>query len=139
MTETAQSTAQSLANEARAQVSDAVKPAVEQARAVAEQQRAIGASKTRAVANAVRKAADDLEPQLPVAASYIRSAADRLQQASSAIERRNIDELVDVVSDAARNQPAAVFGAAAVAGFALSRFLKSSGGRTHGLRSPGGA
>ncbi len=93
-----------------------------------------GASATRAIAKAVARAADDLEPQLPTAATYVRGAAEKLQDASSAIERGNIDELMNVVGAAARSQPVAVFSAAAIIGFAFSRFLKGSANEA----APGG-
>lgn len=115
-----------LTDAAGVQLSDAAKPVVEQARQVAEEQQSAGAAKARTLAKAVHHAADDLEPQLPVAAGYIHSAAAKLDEASAALETRNLDELADRVREFAHNQPAAFFGAAALAGLALSRFLKSS-------------
>lgn len=91
-------------------------------------------SKTRAIANVVERAADDLEQELPAAASYVRGAAEKLQSASSAIERGDIDQLMKVVSEAARSQPVAVFSAAAIIGFAVSRILKTSTDATLGSR-----
>ncbi|PPD42888.1 MAG: hypothetical protein CTY15_11475 [Methylocystis sp.] len=93
----------------------------------AEHGQEIGASKTQAIARAIDRAAEDLERELPGAASYVRGASDSLQRASAAIERGNVDELVKIIRDAARSQPVAVFSAATIAGFALSRLLRSSG------------
>ena len=73
--------------------------------------------------------ADELEKELPQAASYVHEAADRFERAASALRERSVDDLFRSVSDFARNQPATFFGSAVVAGFALSRFLKSSAGR----------
>lgn len=116
---------ESSTREAGASFSPEAKPAREQARTAAEQQKAVSATKAKALADAAQKAADELEPELPLAAAYIRGAAEKLQQASSALEKRSVDELAGALGDAARNRPAAVFGAAAIAGLAFSLLTKS--------------
>lgn len=136
MTDAAQSARQAM-REATAFTADA---AAGEAHTAAEQQRAVSATKARALADAVYKAADDLEPQLPLAAAYIRGAAERLRDASSALEKRSIDELVGALGDAARNRPAAVFGAAAIAGLAFSLLMRrpAAGESGRSAAGPGG-
>ena len=73
--------------------------------------------------------AGEIEKEIPQAAGYIPSAAEGLEQASSAIQNRSVGELVDFVEDFARRNPAAFFGTSVLAGFVLSRFLKSTGER----------
>lgn len=113
------------------QAAQAVEPAKEKMRHLAEEQKAAGADRLDAVARAVHETADRLGPELPPrTAGYIHEAAGGLERASAAIRERSIDDLVRVAGDFARRQPAAFFGGAVLAGFALSRFLKSSAGST---------
>jgi hypothetical protein len=126
MNDSIQNPGELLTNVARAQLSDAAKPVIEQTKVVAEEQKSVGAVKARTVAKAVSRAADELQSQLPIAADYIRNAAIKLDEASAALEERSFDELADTFRRFAASQPAAFFGAAALAGFALSRFFKSS-------------
>ena len=126
MDETVES-GKSLAAQARARLSDAVDPMVDKAREAAAQQKAAGAEQVSGVAAAVHRAADDLGSQLPQAAKYIHGAAHKLEEASSALKERSLDDLMGTFGQFARSQPAAFFATAALAGFALSRFLKSSG------------
>ena len=63
---------------------------------------------------------------MPQAAGVIHDAAAKLEGAAASLRERSIDELVGSFSKFARKQPAAFFGGPVLAGFALSRFLKSS-------------
>jgi hypothetical protein len=45
------------------------------------------------------------------------------------VRERSLEDLMCMVDDFARRQPAAFFGGSVVAGFLLSRFLKSSNAR----------
>ena len=98
----------------------------EQARNFAEQQKEAGAEQIGNMAGAIHDAAHELEGQMPKAASYVHDAASRLESAAESLRERNIDEIVQNLGSFARSQPAAFFGGAVLAGFALSRFLKSS-------------
>jgi hypothetical protein len=117
----------SIAEHASGSVGDAAEAAKEQARSFAEQQKAAGAEQLGSVARAIRRTAQDLGGDLPRAAGMIDDAAGRIDKAATALRQRSIDDLVATVSKFAREQPAAFFGSAVFAGFALSRFLKSSG------------
>jgi len=117
------------------QAAQVVEPAKEKIRHLAEEQKAAGADRLDAVARAVHEAADRLEPELPPrTAGYIHDAAGGLERASTAIRERSIDDLLRLAGDFARRQPVAFFGGAGLAGFALSRFLKSSADTDHGPR-----
>ena len=56
----------------------------------------------------------------------LRGAALSVEGLSDTIRSRNVGELVTAASDTARTHPAAFFVGAMAAGFALSRFVKSS-------------
>jgi hypothetical protein len=92
-----------------------------------DRQKAAGAEQIKTFAHAFHKAAENLDGNSPGAASYVRYAAARLDRFSSTVRDRSLDELMGQVRDFARVQPVAFFGGAVVAGFALTRFLKSSG------------
>jgi hypothetical protein len=101
----------------------------DQARRTAEEAKAAGGSQIAEVSRAVHKAAEELSQGLPQAAGFIHAAADRLDRASSALRERSVEGLVSDFNSFARRQPAAAFAGSVLAGFALSRFLKSSSAR----------
>jgi hypothetical protein len=98
----------------------------EQSRRLAEQQREVGANGIGDFADAIHSAANELEPKMPQAASYVRDAADRIEGVASKLKEHSIDGLLNDVGGFARTQPLLFFAGAALAGFTLSRFLKSS-------------
>jgi ElaB/YqjD/DUF883 family membrane-anchored ribosome-binding protein len=87
---------------------------------------ASGAKFVGQVASSTRHAADDLEPKSPQIAGLLRDASARIDEFSRTLHAKSVDELVNMASRYARRQPAMLFGAAAVAGFALFRLLKAS-------------
>jgi hypothetical protein len=117
----------SAAQHAQDKLSGAVGPLKDRMREIAEQQKDAGADQISSIAEAVHDAAHELEGKLPAAADYIHSAAERLERASSDMRSRDIDDLLSACGDFARREPAAFFGGAMIAGFAFTRFLKSSG------------
>jgi hypothetical protein len=84
--------------------------------------------------HAVHNAAEQLKRDLPQAAGYIHSVADRMESASSALRERSVEDLVSSLNRFARRQPATAFAGSVLAGFALSRFLKSSAARPEDRR-----
>jgi ElaB/YqjD/DUF883 family membrane-anchored ribosome-binding protein len=78
------------------------------------------------VASSTRCAADDLDPKAPQISGLLRNASDRLEDFSQTIRDKSVDELIDTATNYARRQPAILFGAAAVVGFALFRLLKAT-------------
>ncbi len=100
--------------------------AVTHAEEVAEQQKKAGASQIDAMAKAVHGAADELEQQMPKAAEFVHAAASRIEQGADALREHNIQDLMNTFNNFGRKEPLAMFGGAVLAGFAISRFLKSS-------------
>jgi hypothetical protein len=96
----------------------------------ADEAKAKGVGQIAGVSRAVHGAADELGQELPLAAGYIHSVADGLESASSALRERSVEDLVSAFNSFARRQPAAAFAGSLLAGFALSRFLKSSAPRS---------
>ena len=82
------------------------------------------------LADAMRRAAGEFESDLPAAASYIRSAADQVESVSESVRHGDFKDLLEGAQSFARSQPTAFVGLAALAGFGLVRFLKSSAHET---------
>jgi|SRR5215467_3258701 len=118
-----------LGHEVREKAGDTASAATAKARDFAEQQKAAG--NAARLGHAVHEAADQLGKELPQAAGYVHSAADNLQRAAAALRERSIEDMIADFGSFARRQPAAAFASAVLAGFALSRFLKSSSPRGH--------
>lgn len=103
-----------------------IEDAVSQAEEMAERQKRSGAEQVDEMAKAVHGAANELGKQMPQAAELVHAAASRLEQGADALRERNIRDLMSTFNDMGRKEPLALFGGAVVAGFAISRFLKSS-------------
>lgn len=129
-----------VAAELQSQGKDVAASAREQAEALGEQGKAMGAEKAEGIASAVRRVADDLESSSPEVARHVRAAAVSVEGVAGALRDRSLGDLLQDMSRFAQRQPAAFFGAAALAGFALTRFAKSSApGYGHSTgRVPGG-
>jgi hypothetical protein len=117
------------AQESASKAADTMK---DRARDIAEQQKAAGADQLGGVADAMKAAAGDLRDKIPLASEYIDEVAGRLGRVASDLRERSVDDMVGNVADFARKQPAFFFAGAVAAGFALSRFAKSSGKREDG-------
>ena len=63
--------------------------------------------------------------QLPGAATYIHDAAERIDHAASDLRNRNLSDIAGSVRRLGQERPLALFGGAVLAGFVLTRFLKS--------------
>jgi hypothetical protein len=106
---------------------DAAESLKGRAREIAEEQKTAGARRIHAFGGAVHDAADELGKEIPGAAGYIRSAAEQIEGASARLRASSVDDLMARLERFARAQPAATFAGSVMAGFVLSRFLKSSG------------
>jgi hypothetical protein len=93
---------------------------------MAEQQKTAGAEHVARLGQAVHGAADEIGRELPQAGQLIHSAAQGLESVSTALRERSFGELASEFKSLTRRQPAAAFVGWVAAGFALSRFLKSS-------------
>jgi vacuolar-type H+-ATPase subunit E/Vma4 len=98
----------------------------------AEEQKARGTEAMQGFARAINSAAGELEEQSPTVARYVRDAAKQVDSLSNNIRGRSVTELMQAATDLARSQPAVFFAGAMAAGFALSRFLKSSAASNEG-------
>jgi ElaB/YqjD/DUF883 family membrane-anchored ribosome-binding protein len=92
---------------------------------VAERKSA-GADYVESLAETIRRAAKEFDTDLPIAGSYMRKAASQVEGVSDSIRTGNFNDVVRNAQDFARRQPTAFLGIAALAGFAVVRFLKSS-------------
>jgi hypothetical protein len=77
-------------------------------------------------ARAMHTAARELDSQSQASAQRVHRAANQLERFSDSIRDKSVAELLSAASDLARRQPTAFVTGAVIAGFALSRFLKSS-------------
>jgi hypothetical protein len=96
---------------------------------IVNQQKTAVAEQVEEVAQALDTVAEGVERVLPQAAPYVREAISTVQGASDTLRKSSIDDLIAMVADFGRRQPAAFLGAVAVGGFFLARFLKSSADR----------
>ncbi|HEY9010344.1 MAG TPA: hypothetical protein VIN06_04955 [Devosia sp.] len=117
--------ASQLADEAKSQLADVA----EKAKGMASEQKQLLADQLDGVAHAVDRAAADLEAQEAAGAQYARMIADTATQFSETIKNKDVDELLAMAQDFGRKQPAAFLGAAALLGFAASRFVAASAKR----------
>jgi alkylation response protein AidB-like acyl-CoA dehydrogenase len=92
----------------------------------AEQRKREGAERIKDFGRAVHGAADEIGKEIPQAAEYVHSAASRIESAADELRNRSLEELISGFTRFARQQPAAAFAGAVLAGFVLSRFLKTA-------------
>lgn len=109
------------------QAADAIKDAEN----LTERPKRVAADQAVQMATAVHKAADELEDQMPKAAEFVHAAASRLEKGAEGLRNQGLGELVQQFNELGRREPLAIFGAAIAAGFAASRFFKSSADKSH--------
>jgi hypothetical protein len=85
----------------------------------------------------MERVATDLEGQNASSASYARMIADGATKISSTVRDNDVDAIFSMAQDFGRKQPAAFIGAAALLGFAASRFLMASAKRESGRVAQG--
>lgn len=129
--------ARELAERTRGQAAELVGAVKDRAWQALDEQKNTGADRVAGVADAIHNAADELGEQLPFAADYVREAAEGVERFSSTLRDHSIEDLVRGVTTFARQQPVAFFGAAVLAGFVATRFIKASAERHQ--RQAGGA
>lgn len=103
--------------------------ATDKAKSLAADQKDMLADQVGGVADAIGKAASDLEQSNGPSAQYARMIADNAEKLSSAIRDNDVDQLLGMAQDFGRRQPVAFIGAAALLGFAASRFVTASAKR----------
>jgi hypothetical protein len=97
----------------------------------AENQKTRGVDAMQGFARAISSAAAELEGQSPRVAKSVRDAAGKIEGLSDNLSHRSVDDLMKAATELARSQPTMFIAGAVVAGFALSRFLKSSANGSH--------
>lgn len=132
----AKSAAGKVADEAKEQVAslaDRAKEEVDAAsgkvKSMAADQKDLLAAQVGGVADAMDRAASELETNNGASAQYARMIADNAEKLSSTIRENNVDQLLGMAQDFGRKQPALFVGAAALLGFAASRFVLASAKR----------
>jgi hypothetical protein len=120
---------ESILSSAKQKLGDVAEPIKDKALEVAAEQKEKSAHQIGAVANAIEGAAAELESEMPGLAGYVHDGAQAVQRVAAQVRERNLEELAGLFTDFARRQPVLAFGGCVIAGFALSRFLKSSGAR----------
>ena len=122
--------------EQASELADAAKDVASQAtdrlRETMSEQKGAGADYVGKLAETMRRAAREFDNDLPVAGKFIRQAASQVENVSDSIRTGELKDLVSNAQTFARRQPAAFLGLAALAGFAVVRFLKSSPATTSG-------
>jgi hypothetical protein len=124
--EVAKKAAQAAIRAVSAQASEVASNVTDELSATANMEKDRGAAAMRGFAKAIRTAAGELDAQSPEIARHFRGAAGSVEDLSDNLRSRSVRDLFTAATDLARNQPAAFFAGAVVAGFALSRFLKST-------------
>lgn len=103
----------------------------EKSASILHNQRETASRQIHSLANALEVGADTLDEEGQARlAEVTRDAAGRIHRFGDDFMERDFGRTVDNVSRYARENPAVVIGGAAVFGFVLSRFLKSSSDRS---------
>jgi ABC-type transporter Mla subunit MlaD len=114
-----------------AQASELAASVTAELTAVAEDEKNRGAETMQRFAKAIRTAAQELSDSSPQIADRMRAAATGVDRLSDNIHGKNVGALLSEATEFARSQPAVFFAGAVIAGFALSRFLKSRSDHSH--------
>jgi gas vesicle protein len=108
------------------------------ARSIAEEARRGLADEVTSLARALHASAERLEEeQHRGTARAIHEAASGIERFASGFREEGLETMMHRTESFARRQPALFFGGAVVAGFALTRFLRSSAERQGGYRYDG--
>ncbi len=110
----AKHTVTAMADEARHRITEII-----------DQQKVAGADQVAGVAKAAQAAAGDLQQTSPQLAKLVRAAAESVDHVADDIRSSDLADLLGSLSDFGRRRPVAFFGGAVLAGFLLTRFLKS--------------
>ena len=123
---------ESLADRAKSELSGAT----EKAKSLASEHKDQLAEQVGGVADALGKAASDLEQQNGPSAQYARMIAENAEKLSDVIRNNDVDQILGMAQDFGRRQPALFVGAAALMGFAASRFVLASAKRRDEQSTP---
>jgi len=105
---------------------DAVHTAKDRARDAAEGMQSKAADQARSAAHTLRDTADNLNGELPWMKTALNKTADGFDHITSALNKGDVSQALNSVSDFARRQPALFLGLSVAAGFALARVGKTA-------------
>ena len=121
-------TARDKFNKAADAAKDVASGTADQLKDQARETQRSGADFIERFASNIREAARVFQNDAPFAARGIDSAAEYVEDAAEKIRNGSFRDLLDGATDFAKRQPAAFLGISVLAGFAVVRFLKASGG-----------
>jgi gas vesicle protein len=128
----AQSKASQMAGEAKQQAKSMASQAAEQGKSAINQQKDNVVQKVDTVSDAIRSAADELqEGGQPQTGHYVSMVADQLESFSRQLRNKDANSLLRDAESLARRSPVVFFAGALLAGFAASRFMRSSAQHLH--------
>jgi hypothetical protein len=123
-------TVKDTAREAVAGIKDGVREIGErvktQARGVMEDAQTRAADQSRTAAHTLREAAGGLNGELPWMKTALNKTADGFEHLTTALNRGDVGQALNAMSDFARRQPALFMGLSVAAGFALARVGKTA-------------
>lgn len=120
--------AQQATDRVRDQASRAAGQVQDQAQAFFTEQKDVAADHIEGVAKVLHDTVDQLRQRSPGAVTdYAERAVESLDSVANALRERDVRDLVGQVEDFARRQPVLFLAGTVAIGFALARFLKSSG------------
>lgn len=122
--DTARTAARDVADTARETVQDAADDATQRAKVEAEVARDRAAEEVGKVSNAAEAAANEFDDG-SMQARAIEEVARRVDDIAAQIRSTDIDRLARTLGDAAQRNPLMFVAGAALAGFAVTRFLKA--------------
>jgi hypothetical protein len=125
-TDRARSAAGDAVSEVKHVAKDAAATIKDKARETAQgvQERAV--DETRTAANTLRDTASGLNGDLPWMKTALNKTADGFEHLSGALNRGDVGQCLNAVTDFARRQPALFLGLSVAAGFALARVGKTA-------------
>ena len=118
--------ARAAGEQAKRAASDAASGMADSVMGVLNEQIGNGAASAGRLADAMRLAANDLAKESPLLAGAVRTFASNVDDYAGRLENQSIEELTRKASDFTRQQPAMVFGLAALAGFFAFRTFKNA-------------
>ena len=113
-----------IAEKARTAANDMADAAGSRAKNEAETARDTAAAETEKAADAAHAAAGEFDPD-SMQAQAIEKVAEQVEAIAAQIRSTDIDRLARTVGDAAQRNPLMFVAGAALAGFAVTRFLKA--------------
>jgi hypothetical protein len=123
-------TVKDTAREAVAGIKDGVREigqkVKDQARGIMDDAQAKAAEQSRTAAHTLRDAAGGLNGELPWMKTALDKTADGFEHLTSALNRGDVGQALNAMSDFARRQPALFMGLSVAAGFALARVGKTA-------------